>query len=212
VPIEKISLVYPGINLQEFSPSLHQHHDFRILYIGRFDQEKGLQPLLEAFSELCKERHDVELWIRGKKGSRELELAAKEYSRRLPIRFIPSSDYADLPRLYQDCDVLCLPSIDRQWHGLKIWEEQFGFVLIEAMACGLAVVGTDCGAIPEVVGPSNPIVPQNSSMGLLRELKRLCEDKQLRNTLSRKNRKRAEELFDIKKQRQAVEEELRELG
>ena len=104
-----------------------------------------------------------------------------------------------------------MPSVDRNWHGLRIWEEQFGFVLIEAMACGLPVIGTDCGAIPEVIGKDNPIVPKGSSVAILRELQRLSEDRELRQLLSQRNRCRAEELFDLSKQRTLTERLLSEV-
>jgi len=212
VPGEKISLVYPGIDLQEFSPSTERPHDgFRILFVGRFDREKGLAYLLEAFSKLYRARNDAELWILTKPSRGNVELLAREYAQRLPVRLIPRRNRVNLPRLYQECDVLCLPSVDRNWHGLRIWEEQFGFVLIEAMACGLPVIGTDCGAIPEVIGKDNPIVPQGSSVAILRELQRLSEDRELRQLLSQRNRCRAEELFDLSKQRTLTERLLSEV-
>jgi glycosyltransferase involved in cell wall biosynthesis len=70
------------------------------------------------------------------------------------------------------------------------WKEQFGRVLIEAMACGVPVVGSTCGEIPNVIGDAGLIVPESDPVALADALRRLQYDTTLRAGLSRKGRER----------------------
>lgn len=63
------------------------------------------------------------------------------------FRWISDISYAQMPKLYQNADILYLPSLTT-----PTWEEQYGMVLIEAMSSGLPIVTTNSGAIPEIVG------------------------------------------------------------
>ena len=110
------------------------------------------------------------------------------------------------------CDALCLPSSDKRLGPLKLWEEQFGFVLAEAMACGLPIIATTCGAIREVVGEHNLVVAQGDIRGLANAMKLLYRDEQQAQEISLANRDRALLEFDITKQRQKVGQFLEELA
>jgi glycosyltransferase involved in cell wall biosynthesis len=201
VPEEKIEVIYLPIDLQAFSPSKQGNHkNFRILFVGRFDREKGLSILLKAFLRLYKNDSNIELWIRAKHGTREEENIVRALAQKYPVKILGYVDFNRLPEIYRQCDVLCLPSSDRKKMGVKVWEEQFGFVLAEAMACGLPIVATNCGAIPEVIGPQNLIVPQRSVDALYLALRNIMDDLDYRRYLAKANRSRSEELFSVKKQ------------
>ena len=201
IPTDRISLIYPGIDLKRFSPRKGKHNTFRILFVGGFNKEKGLRFLLKAFARLYKENYNVELWICTSHLTGELKPLAYTYARKYPVRMLGYVDYKGMPEVYKSCDVFCHSSFDRRKWGIKVWEEQFGFSLVEAMACGLPIIATDCGAMPEVVGPRNIIVPQKSVDTLYLALKMLIEDVGYREHLAEANRQRAEEMFDIRKQR-----------
>ena len=62
-----------------------------------------------------------------------------------------------MPDVYPDFDMLVLPSLTR-----PNWKEQFGRVLIEAMACGVPVIGSDSGEIPNVIGDAGLIFPEGN--------------------------------------------------
>jgi glycosyltransferase involved in cell wall biosynthesis len=81
--------------------------------------------------------------------------------------------------------VLVVPSRTR-----PNWKEQFGRVLVEAMACGVVVVGSDSGEIPHVVGEAGLIFPEGDVAALRERLVRLSGDAQLRAELAQSGRQR----------------------
>ena len=89
------------------------------------------------------------------------------------------------PGFYRELDALVLPSRSR-----SNWVEQFGRVLIEAMACGVPVVGSDCGEIPNVVGDAGLIFPENDADSLRECLVRLMREADLWADLARRGRER----------------------
>lgn len=213
IPEEKIKVIYPGINIHAFSPPEQDDHDvFRVLFVGRFDREKGLHILLQAFLRLSADDRNIELWICGpSRTGKEAEILARRLAEEYPVRMLGYIEHEKLPEVYGQCDVLCLPSFDRKKWGMKVWEEQYGFVLVEAMACGLPIVATDCGAVPEIIGPYNITVPQKSVDALYLALRKLFKNVDYRQHVAKVNRKRAEEMFDIKKQRAELDRVLYKL-
>jgi glycosyltransferase involved in cell wall biosynthesis len=88
-------------------------------------------------------------------------------------------------------DVMVLPS-----RSIPTWREQFGRVLTEAMACGTPLIGSSCGAIPEVIGDAGLIVPEEDHLALAGALDRLAGDGRLRERLSERALARTREHFD----------------
>ena len=84
----------------------------------------------------------------------------------------PACSHAEMAHFIQALDLFVLPS--REWNrdGLQ-WREQFGHVLIEAMACGVPVLGSSCGAIPTVLGDPAQIFPEGD-VSRLTEMLRAC--------------------------------------
>ncbi len=97
---------------------------------------------------------------------------------------------ADMPTYLRNLDVLVLTS-----RTLPNWKEQFGRMLIEAMACGVPVVGSDSGEIPNVIGSAGLIVPEGDSDALRLTLLQLMQDDDLRRELSRRGRERVLEHY-----------------
>ncbi|HEU0026180.1 MAG TPA: glycosyltransferase family 4 protein, partial [Ktedonobacterales bacterium] len=75
------------------------------------------------------------------------------------------------------------------------WMEQFGRVLIEAMACGTPVVGSNSGEIPRVIGDSGVITPEGDVNALRAALLRLGDDHQMRGACAQAGRERALRMF-----------------
>lgn len=100
---------------------------------------------------------------------------------------LPSDQVAPYLR---DLDVLVMTS-----RTLPNWQEQFGRVLVEAMACGVPVVGSDSGEIPNVIGDAGLIVPEEDIDALRRGLLQLMQDDALRLDMGQRGRQRVMERF-----------------
>jgi glycosyltransferase involved in cell wall biosynthesis len=87
-------------------------------------------------------------------------------------------------------DALVLPS-----RTTPSWAEQFGHVLIEAMAAGVPVVGSSSGAIPEVIGEAGLVFPEGDAAALRAQLATLFDDPALRKRLIERGRARVERLY-----------------
>lgn len=195
-------VIYPGVDLKEFSPMRKKrgHKKTRILFVGSLGRRKGLHLLLKAFSLVLKRESDVELLVAGRSGP--LVRMVKEYARRNPhhIKYLGFVDRRLLSEVFRSSDIFCLPSLDSKLFEVTVWEEQFGYVLIEAMASGLPILATTCGAIPEVVGDCNILVKQDSPDAVYRGLMTLLRDEELRRRLSKENRRRVETTFNLNRQ------------
>ncbi len=156
---------------------------FVVGYLGRLVEEKGVDLLLEALAGLA---GTWQVRILGSGPARaDLEAQAGRLGLTDRVSFadwIPSSQ---LPDYYRRLDVLVLPSRTR-----PNWKEQFGRVLIEAMACGVPVIGSDCGEIPNVIGDAGLIFPEGWADLLRTHLARLLADPELRADLARRGRER----------------------
>ena len=145
-------------------------------YVGRLVKEKGLLTLLKAVAGLKGN------WRLTLLGNGPLLKILEGESRSLGIEQqtmikepIPSTD---IPEHLSQLDVLVLPSTTTTH-----WKEQFGRVLIEAMACEVPVIGSDSGAIPEVMGDAGLVFPEGDAEGLQNQLQRLMDSEDLRRKL-----------------------------
>ena len=158
-----------GIDPQNFSPApdpADEPGDLVVGYAGRLVPEKGLAVLLEAAAALDPAPR---LRIAGTgpmAGALDRADASGPLAGRVEV--LGRLESGQMPGFLNSVQVLALPSLDR-----PNWMEQFGRVLIEAMACGRAVVGSDSGAIPLVVGDAGLIVPQADPAALAGALARL---------------------------------------
>jgi len=156
-------------------------------YVGRLVPEKGVDLLLRAAAGLGE---DIRVQILGSGPCEsDLRALAAELGLASRVAFRPPIPSVDMPRFMPQLDVLALPSRAR-----PNWAEQFGRVLIEAMACGVPVVGSDCGEIPVVIGESDLVFRQDDVDGLRQVLMRLRDDG-LRLQLARQGRARVESHF-----------------
>lgn len=158
---------------------------FTIGYVGRLVEEKGVDLLIDAASGL---NGDWRLEIVGSGPMRDaLAALIDRHAGRLRERvtFQPWLPSAQLPAVYSTLDALVLPSRSK-----PSWKEQFGRTLIEAMACGVPVIGSTCGEIPNVVGDAGLIFPEGDAGALRAHLERLMCDPDLRRDLAARGRER----------------------
>lgn len=161
---------------------------FTVGFAGKFERQKGISVLLRAAGRL---KGQIKIILIGS-GPQKAEL--RRLARQLEIEddtcFLPPVEHDKLP-LYLNClDVLVLPSITLT--GLK---EQFGRVLIEAMACGVPVIGSSSGEIPRVIGEAGLVFPEGESGELAARIESLREDLEERRRLGEAGRKRVERNF-----------------
>ena len=156
---------------------------FVVGYAGRLVAEKGVDLLLEAAAPL--ERATVLLIGAGPERRR---LAARAHRLGMAARthFAGSADSTEMPAWLNALDALVLPS--RRGRG---WTEQFGRVLVEAMACGVPVVGAISGEIPAVVGSAGLLFAEEDVAALRGHLERLAGAPELRHALGAAGRARA---------------------
>jgi glycosyltransferase involved in cell wall biosynthesis len=155
---------------------------FVIGYVGRLVEEKGLRTLVEA----ARMENDIHLLFLGQGPFRD-DLTRMVEAHTLADRtvFADPVPHERVPYYVSCMDALVLPS-----RTTRHWKEQFGHVLIEAMACGVPVVGSDSGAIPEVIGQAGLIFPEGDAEQLRARLVQLMDDAALRARLGRAGRER----------------------
>lgn len=162
---------------------------FTVGYLGRLVPEKGLHHLLEAFARLAYPK--ANLLIVGNGPLRpELGKKADQLGIAAQIRWVGALDQPQVPDYLNCMDVLVLPSLTT-----PTWKEQFGRVLIEAQACGVPVIGSDSGAIPEVIGKGGMIFKEGDIENLGEKLGKLARSANLRNKLAALGRHQALELY-----------------
>ncbi|MCE7898019.1 hypothetical protein DCC61_03990 [Candidatus Microgenomates bacterium] len=108
------------------------------------------------------------------------------------FRWVSGLPYADMPAVYAESDIFFLPSLTT-----STWEEQYGMVLLEAMASGLPVVTTNTGAIPEVVGEAALVLNPTTYHDLVSPLKDLLTQPRLRQKLAKLSLARARDLSHL---------------
>jgi glycosyltransferase involved in cell wall biosynthesis len=183
-----------GVDLATFSPApesaaLSSRSDsFKIGYVGRLIEEKGLDDALDAIgaSEM-----PISFSIMGE-GPHEPRLRERVQQLGLGERvtFRGWGPPADVAAFLQGLDALVL--LTRTTNAVR---EQFGRVIIEAQACGVPVIGSTCGAIPDVVGDGGWIVGERDPASLGQLLKAISQDATLVRAKGLAARKNVEARF-----------------
>ena len=153
---------------------------FALGYAGRLVPEKGIATLLSALDALP----GVELVVAGDGPLHDEVLAHPR------VRWLGNLDRDDLGRFWRSIDALAIPSLTT-----RKWAEQFGRVAVEAMAHGVPVIGSDSGAIPEVIGDAGLVVPEADGSALAGAVDRLRLDPGLRARLVAAGRDRVERVY-----------------
>lgn len=161
---------------------------FTIGYAGRLVEEKGLSLLVEAGAKL---KGDFRIVFIGTGVMREsLQAQAEQLGLAKQVEFIPNVPNMQMPAYLSALDVLVLPSLTR-----PNWKEQFGRILPESMACGVPVIGSSSGEIPQVIGEAGIIFPEGDAEALAAALQKLLDDTALRSELREKGLRRVSENY-----------------
>lgn len=183
--------VFKPIDNHELRESLGLNEKFVIGYFGRFVVEKGIHLLLEAFKRLLKDFKNIRLLLVGSGPEREnIVNFVNNYDLENFVIVLNQVKTTDVAKYMNLLDVLVLPSFEYRGRFWKGWKEQFGRVLIEAMACEVPVIGSNSGEIPYVIGDAGLVFKEKDGEDLLKKLKILILNDELRNQLKRKGRER----------------------
>ena len=183
-----ISLVHNGIDTQVFRPMPEiERRPYRLMATCSADAPlKGLRYLLRAYARLLDDYPQLELLLVSKpnpggateKLVHKLGIADK-------VQFVNGISTEQMVRYYAEASIAVVPSV----------YEGFGLPAGEAMACGVPIVSTDGGALPEVVGDAGVIVPVKDVDALVAAIAGLLEDPARRAELGARGQQRIDDEF-----------------
>jgi spore coat protein SA len=195
----KTKVIFNGVNTRLFTPREDIREPKTVFFVGRFDEEKGVLQLIRAFARLLDRHPDASLVIGGTTGfgvHRENDYVRKVRdlaqslvgNRKARIDFPGYIHHdRDLPAWFQRATIFASPSL---------FQEPFGLVNVEAMACGTPVVGSNRGGIPEVLGNAGIVVNPEDAEEFAAALSSLLEGADYRAFLGSAARLRCREIFD----------------
>lgn len=153
-----------------------------ILHVGTIEPRKNLARLIQAFSQLrCKD--EIELVIAGGRGWMydEIYAAPEKFGVSKAVRFLGFTPDADLPALYSLAALVAYPSL----------YEGFGLPVLEAMACGAAVVTSNNSSLPEVAGDAALLIDAYDPEAIAWAMSRFLDDTQWRGIMQQKGLEQA---------------------
>jgi glycosyltransferase involved in cell wall biosynthesis len=175
-----------------------QPEDFVIGFVGRFVEEKGLLTLVDALGQLPHQPQWKCLLLGRGPLKAALEAKVAELGLGDRVIWVESVPHDDVPRYINLMSTLVLPS--ETTYRFKTmtsvgWKEQFGHVLIEAMACQVPVVGSDSGEIPHVIKDAGLVFPEGQAEELADRLQQLLTQPELRTKLGKRGYQLAMERY-----------------
>jgi glycosyltransferase involved in cell wall biosynthesis len=183
------SVIYPGSDLQFFSSNGElQGNNHTIGMVYRLDRDKLNAESIEVFIEAMRKMPGLRAYIVG--GG----FYMKDFRKRVRVEglsdrftftgFVP---YQELPQHYKNISLIIAP----------VHDESFGQVTPFAMGMGLPVAGYDTGAMKEILGSGDTLVPYGDRNALSDMIVSLMNDPAKRKDLGNRNKERARKLFDV---------------
>jgi len=191
VPVDRLHIVPVGVDPGIFRPMPHiARVPGRLMTTASADVPmKGLTPLLEALAKVRTERPDAHLVVVGKPRDRsKIPALIERLGLGDAVQFVSGVTTERIVELYAETEVACVPSL----------YEGFSLPAVEAMACGVPLVATTGGAVPEVVGRDGEtglLVPPGDPSALATGILRALGDPELRARIGAAGRERALSMF-----------------
>jgi glycosyltransferase involved in cell wall biosynthesis len=174
---------------------------FVIGYVGRLIEAKGLMDIVNAMGMLGADAGVTLVFLGSGPFQAVLEKRITELNLGNAVRFFPPRKMEELPEVMNALDALLLVS-----RTTATWKEQFGRVIIEAHACGTPVIGSDSGAIPEVINQGGLIVREGQAADICNAVRKLKENTALCQEMGQVGRSQVEELYTWKRVSQRMQE------
>jgi glycosyltransferase involved in cell wall biosynthesis len=195
VPSSRIRRIPGAVDTKFFRPLPGIEREEAVLFVGRLVNEKGLESLMWAMKELP----GVELWVVGSGPEERLLKNWTDWahiSDRTKWKGVLGRDA--LADIYRRAKVLAVPSVPKMGQSpYSTWLEQFGQVIIEGLASGLPIVGSNAGSIPEVGGDTSGLYqPPLHWPDMGRNLNNVLYGRGTWDRMSRAARKRAVVYYD----------------
>ena len=191
--VKEVATLYNGVDVEQFYPSSQSPEGVPVInFVGRTGIEKAPDLLLKAGIALMAKTSHFGLQLVGSNHwdrfeldvyQRELQELVDQLTRGgIEVRRPGHVGRNALPAEFQKAQIHVVPSR---------WDEAFGLSTVEGMASGLAVIASNTGGTPEVVGESGTLFPRDSVEGLTEALFSLITDEGLRHERKRRARERA---------------------
>jgi glycosyltransferase involved in cell wall biosynthesis len=173
---DKILITPNGVDLSKIPESVEKINK-RVICVARFSWEKGLDYLIKAWPEVLKQEPQAKLVLVGEGDKRqEIESLIKELGIESSVELKGNLPHDQVLEELKKSEIFICPSL----------AEGLGIVFIEAQACGLAVIGTRVGGIPDVIQDmeNGLLIEPKNSQAIERAIKKLLKDKELVSRLS----------------------------
>jgi glycosyltransferase involved in cell wall biosynthesis len=182
--------------LKKVDRSIHKLRDEAIVigYFGRLEECKGLDFVFRALAQLGKESDWQVLVVGNGNHSDQLHQLASSLGIADRIVWIGEISASVIPDYINLCDATVVPSVTT-----ATWKEQFGRAVTESMACGVPVISSDSGSLPEVVGDAGLIVPEQNVSALTEALKKFMQLPEYRMELREKSLRRVQAEYTWKR-------------
>ncbi len=186
---EKIRVIYPGVDTDAFHGATDGStaKTCRLLFVGGSNPRKGVDVVVEAFARVHERHPEVSLDLIGGWDWRPQQLMAARFGVSSQVRFLPYVPHEDMPTWLRRSFAFLAPTR----------AESFGIALAEAMACGVPVVSTPMGAVPELIDDrvNGILVPANDPRALAEATLELLDNPRKAEEIGQAGRRRVEQDF-----------------
>ncbi|HEY2961171.1 MAG TPA: glycosyltransferase family 4 protein [Pyrinomonadaceae bacterium] len=209
-PVAKAEVIHWGVNADQFRFTEKPDEPTRLLFVGQLTPHKGVHTAVEAMRLLKENGHkSITLTIVGDSVltdfKAQLKQAVTANKLEQQVRFVGQVRREEMPQFYEDHDVLIFPSV---------WDEPFSITVVEAMASGLAVVGTATGGSDEILenGVNALVFEKENAEECAACLSTLLTDKELFERVRRQGRLTVEQKYRLEQMVDRIEHSLKEVA
>lgn len=201
IDAQRLHVVANGVDLDEFRPPAQRAPlaDRVVSTISANAPLKGLPVLLDAVATARRQRPQLTLTVIGRDGHPEIIARLRDLGLNDAVRFTGRLTVEEMVAEYAAASLAIVPSL----------YEGFGLPAIEAMACGVPVLSSNAGALPEVIGGNDDagvLVPAGDSASLARSMAELLAAPERLRSMGARGRERVERLFTWKRAAERVSE------